>query len=238
MAVQYRNSCYSFFDDPNSFLDFNTAEEKCLSMNGTHLVSIVNSFEYSFLKYYITRNGKADQYWIGFYATGVSDTNVSQLFKWTDDWPNYFTQWDNNEPLFAGQADQECVFQLKQNGTWRTGDCTANKAYICKKSVNPLPQMNSVVNGICPKINATNKKLLWLDLDKRSQYCHWFSIDYNMYGRGLVSWADASFQCRKRNGTLASIHNNHDLSLLRNKISNTRYSDTNTWIGLYKVPNG
>jgi hypothetical protein len=58
-----------------------------------------------------------------------------------------------------------------------------------------------------------------------------------MYGTGQVSWADASFQCRKRNGTLASIHNNHDLSLLWNKISNSNVY-TNTWIGLYKVPNG
>jgi hypothetical protein len=85
MAVQYRNSCYSLFDDPNGLLDFNTAETKCQSMNGAHLVSIVNPFEYLFLKYYISQNGKADQYWIGFYATGFSDTNVSQLFKWTDD---------------------------------------------------------------------------------------------------------------------------------------------------------
>jgi hypothetical protein len=235
VAFQYRNSCYSLFDDPNGLLDFNTAETKCQSMNGAHLVSIVNPFEYSFLKYYITQNGKEDQYWIGFYATRVSDNNVSQLFKWTDNWPSYFTQWDDNEPLFAGEADQECVFQLKQNGTWRTGNCTANKGYICKKSINPLPQMNSVVNGICPKVNATNKKLLWLDLDKRSQYCYWFSVDNNMYGTGQVSWADASFQCRKRNGTLASIHNNHDLSLLRNKITNSR---ANTWIGLNKQPNG
>jgi hypothetical protein len=238
MAVQYRNSCYSLFDDPKGLLDFNTAEDKCQTMNGAHLVSIVNPFEYSFLKYYITQNGKADQYWIGFYATTASDTNVSQLFKWTDDWPNYFTQWDDNEPLFAGQADKECVFQVKNNGTWRTGDCSANKAYICKKSINPLPQMNSVVNGFCPKIDATSKKLLWLDLDKRSQYCYWFSVDYNMLGAGLVSWVDASFLCRKRNGTLVSIHNNHDLSLLRNKISYTNYTFANTWIGLYKAPNG
>jgi hypothetical protein len=48
------------------------------------------------------------------------------------------------------------VFQLKQNGTWRTSNCAANKAYICKKSVNPLPKMNSVVNGICPKVDARN----------------------------------------------------------------------------------
>ncbi len=67
------------------------------------------------IKYYITQNGKSDQYWIGFYATGVSDTNVSQVFKWTDDWPNYFTKWDNNEPLFAGQPYKQCVFQVKKN---------------------------------------------------------------------------------------------------------------------------
>jgi hypothetical protein len=237
MAVQYRNSCYSLFDDPNGLLDFNTAETKCQSMNGAHLVSIVNPFEYLFLKYYITQYGKADQYWIGLNATDVSDNNGSQLFKWTDDWPNYFTKWDDNEPLFAGQANKECVFQVKNNGTWRTGDCTASKAYICKKSVNPLPQMNSVVNGICPKINTNNTKLLWIDLDKRSQYCYWFSADYSedLLRMGLVSWADASFSCKRRNGTLASIHSSHDLMLLSNKITNSRY---NTWIGLHKTPNG
>jgi hypothetical protein len=237
MAVQYGNSCYSLIDDPNSLLDFNTAETKCQSMNGAHLVSIVNPFEYLFLKYYITQNGKADQYWIGLNATVVSDNNGSQLFKWTDDWPNYFTKWDDNEPLFAGQANKECVFQVKNNGTWRTGDCTAKKAYICKKSVNPLPRMNGVVNGICPKLNTNNTKLLWIDLDKRSQYCYWFSADYSGGSllMGLVSWADASFSCKRRNGTLASIHSNHDLLLMSNKITNSRY---NTWIGLYKTPNG
>jgi hypothetical protein len=98
--------------------------------------------------------------------------------------------------------------------------------------------MNSVVNGICPKIDATSKKLLWLDLDKRSEHCYWFSTDYDTFGTGLVSWVDASFLCRKRNGTLVSIHNNHDLSLLRSKISCSNYKFANTWIGLYKAPNG
>jgi hypothetical protein len=55
---------------------------------------------------------------------------------------------------------------------------TASKVYICKKLVNPLPQMNSVVNGICPKLNTNNTKLLWIDLDKRSQYCYWFSVSH------------------------------------------------------------
>jgi hypothetical protein len=97
--------------------------------------------------------------------------------------------------------------------------------------------MNSVVNGICPKINTNNTKLLWIDLDKRSQYCYWFSADYSedLLRMGLVSWADASFSCKRRNGTLASIHSSHDLMLLSNKITNSRY---NTWIGLHKTPNG
>ncbi len=95
--------------------------------------------------------------------------------------------------------------------------------------------MNSVVNGICPKLNTNNTKLLWLHLDKRSKYCYWFSVDYNMYGTGQVSWADASFLCHERNGTLPSIHSSHDLLLMSNKITK---SSSNTWIGLYKTPNG
>jgi hypothetical protein len=212
---------------------WNNAEAACEEMNA-HLLSVVDPFEYAFIMYYLTQYAKSDQFWIGFYADN-SDSNVTQGFRWTDKWPNYFTKWDNNEPLFAGQANKECVFQVKTNGTWRTGDCTAKRAYICKKTVNPLPKMNSVVNGICPKLNTNNTKLLWLDLDKRSKYCYWFSVDNNMYGMGLVSWADASFSCKKRNGTLASIHSSHDLLLMSNKITN---STSNTWIGLHKTPNG
>jgi len=199
-------------------------------MNGAHLVSIVDQFEYAFLMYYLTQYGKSDQFWIGFYANGFSDSNVSQVFKWTDNWPNYLTKWDDNEPQFAGQADKECVYQSRTNGTWRTADCVGKRSFICKTTLNQIPKIQSSLNGTCPKLNTTNKNYLWTDLDKRSQYCYWFSSNLP-YGQGMSSWADAAFQCKQRNGTLASIHSNHDLLLMKEKLTRFRY---NTWIGLYK----
>jgi len=204
-------------------------------LNGAHLVSIVNPFEFSFLKYYLTQFGKSDQYWLGLYAEGFSDTNVSQVFQWTDNWPNYFTQWDDNEPLFAGQNDRECVYQSKSNGTWKTGDCMANKAFICKTTTEQIPQMNNEETGTCPKFNSTDSKQQWVDLDKRSKYCYWFSADSTPIYQGLMTWSDASFQCRNRNGTLASIHSNHDLLLMSGKLNKNQF---NTWIGLTKTQNG
>jgi len=233
---QYRNSCYLLVDDPNSYLSFDDAEKSCQNKNGAHLVSIVNPFEYSFLKYYITQFGKSDQYWIGFYANGFSDSNVSQVFKWTDNWPNYFTQWDDNEPLFAGQTDKECVYQSKDNATWRTTDCLANKAYICKITTDQISQTNTEDTGICPKVNSTDIKQQWVDLDKRSKYCYWFSADLKQnLGQGLMTWSDASFHCRMRNGNLASIHSNHELLLMKSRLNNNKF---NTWIGLFKTQNG
>jgi hypothetical protein len=62
-------------------------------------------------------------------------------------------------------------FRLKRTERGEQANVPLKKHIFVKKSVNPLPQMNSAVNGICSELNATNKKLLWLDLDKRSKYC-------------------------------------------------------------------
>jgi hypothetical protein len=61
--------------------------------------------------------------------------------------------------------------------------------------------MNSVVNGICPELNATNKKLLWLDLDKRSKYCYWFCVDYNMNGTARAKFLGLTLLLVVREGT-------------------------------------
>jgi hypothetical protein len=211
---------------------WNNAEAACEKMNGAHLLSVVDPFEYAFIMYYLTQYAKSDQFWIGFYAD-ISDNNVTQGFKWTDKWPNYFTKWDNNEPYLANQTVKQCVYQSKSNGTWHTAHCLEKRSFICKTTLNTLPKMNINMNGSCPKLNTTDKKLLWTDIDNRSKYCYWFSSDMPN-DEGLSSWADASFHCRKRNGTLASIHSYHDLSLIKSKIIGKH----NVWIGLYQSPYG
>ena len=116
--IQYRNSCYSVLDsDPQNFSNFQNAEKTCQSMGGSHLVSIVDTFEESFLKYLLSQKGKTANYWIGLQSKLNADKNVSQVFEWTDDWPVYYTNWAQNEPLFHSLPKEECVVMSKTNGT-------------------------------------------------------------------------------------------------------------------------
>lgn len=237
--IAYRNSCYIVMDNDTDSLSFSDAEKKCQSMHGSHLVSIVGPFEQTFIKYIIKAYGKADNYWIGLQSKVESNVNVSQIFEWTDDWPVYLTDWNKGEPLFPDLPQEECVYMYRENGTWRTTMCDTNLAYICKTTTDKLPDMNSDKSGVCPQpANITDKSLLWVDLDRRNSYCYWFSIDRtgSYYAPGYMSWTDASFHCRRRNGTLASIHSVHELMLIKNKLNMTQKSTYhyNTWIGLSK----
>jgi hypothetical protein len=176
---------------------------------------------------------QSSNYWTGFYSTNVNGVNTPQAFDWIDKWPNYYTHWDQNEPRFNVNGTKICVYQTKVNGTWKTSDCNQKRAYICKKTTDKLIEVNYTL-GYCPSINSQDPKQAWTDLDKRSKYCYWFSMDLkNMLG--AVTWSDAAFHCRQRNGSLAAIHSVHDMMILKNKISTATY---NTWIGLYQLPEG
>lgn len=204
-------------------------------MNGSHLLSIVDPFEQAFIKYIVKQYGKSDIYWIGL-KSSISSTNLSQTFEWTDDWPVYQTYWNVGEPQFPELGtdlfNQECVYMYRANSTWKTAICDLNIAYICKTTTNPLPVADGDRSGVCPQVKgATDTTLLWQDLDKRSKHCYWFSVDVKT--SGVMSWSDAAFHCRTRNGTLASIHSNHEILLMKMKLKKTEY-DYNTWIGLSK----
>ena len=163
---------------------------------------------------------------------------MSQIFEWTDNWPVYLTDWNRGEPLYPDLPQEECVYMYRDNGTWRTTMCDTNFAYICKVTTNELPNLNNDKSGVCPQPpNITDKSLLWVDLDRRNKYCYWFSIDRSGYSSsGLMGWTDASWQCRRRSGTLVSLHSTHELLLMKPKLNTTtsRYSSYNTWIGLTK----
>ena len=226
--------------DPNKFATFSDAENSCKNMGqGAHLVSIVDAFESAFLKYYVKQWGKSDFYWVGLRSVIDATVNVTQVFEWTDDWPVYYTNWDDYEPQFAGLAQEECVNFAKSNGTWRTTMCATSLAYICKKSIDPLPQMESDKSGTCPQLDGNyDKSLSWVNLDKRSPFCYWFSVDRKgRMSTGVQTWADASFHCRRRNGSLASIHSTHEIMLMKNYLNRTG-TYYNTWIGLSKDPKG
>ena len=92
--------------------------------------------------------------------------------------------------------------------------------------------MNSDKSGVCPQLNnVTDKSRKWVDIDRRSTSCFWFSsVKNSLTGGGVQTRSKASSLCRQRNGALISIHSKHDLMLLKTKLTKDRYF--NTWIGL------
>jgi len=209
-----------------------------------HLVSIMDPFEQAYLQYYLKQNGKNTEYWIGYKSDAQSDANMTQIFQWTDGWPNYYTNWDRVEPIFTNVSQDACVAFNQGNGTWRTILCNTQLGYICKTTSKKMPNINGDTSGKCPKLQGnTDSSLSWVDVDKRSKYCYWFSSDrksssYQM--TGVQTWNDAAFHCRRRNGTLASVHSKHDLLLIDTHFQKVKQINSyyNYWLGLSKQPNG
>ncbi len=228
--VSYRNSCYIFIDKIQ--LEWSFAQLECQKMNGSNLVSILDPFEYSFLLYYTQQYFDSNQFWIGFYSEIVPKKSSQLLFRWADEWPVYETYWDNKQPLFT--TNSACVYQNRDRGKWSVDSCQTKKSFICKSTQNLLPFSQNNSNFYCPHYMTTNPKLSWIDLNMKSKFCYWFSVDVDPIFL-KITWAEASLQCRQRGGTLASIHSYDDLMIMRDKFDK---SIDNTWIGLYKSNSG
>ena len=245
--IRYQNSCYSLFDDPSTKLSFLDAENHCKSLGtGGHLASIGNSYESAFTRYYMEQRGKANQYLIGLQSIAESDTNDTQLFVWSDDWPVYYTNWKVLEPKLPKTPEDQCVVQnnVKDKyviGAWNTVSCNSPYSYMCKVTKSPKPNVHSgATNGFCPKLNGnTDRSLDWVNLHKVLPYCYWFSIDRksDVGASGYQSWSDASFHCRRRNGTLVSFHAQDEVNILMTRLKKYDYF-YGIWIGLSKNPEG
>ena len=211
---------------------------------GAHLVSIVDKYEESFLRYYLNQNGKFTQYWIGLQSKPdpTVNINVSQVFEWTDDWPVYYTNWKTLEPkVLVDSTDlNQCVYMYKQTGNWIATNCTTLMSYVCKISEVKPPVINGNRSGYCPTIyDNTDRSLNWVNLHKGMPFCYWFSTEKKGIKEvtGLYSYSDARFHCQRRNGTLVSIHSTLQMKLIANRLS-TKVASFSSWIGLSRNSSG
>lgn len=242
--VQYRNSCYSIVDGPKA--SFTDAEQIC-QKSGAHLVSIVDLVEEGFLNYYLSQNGKSDQYWLGLKPTVELSPdnnlmNTTQSYEWTDGWPLYYTNWGRLEPKLPTKPEDLCVYFNRTGGMWFTTSCNEDtRAYICKASADKPPNFDDIdQNGVCPTLDDnSDPSLAWVNLHKGTPYCFWFSTERKgiVGTTGLMSYSDSAFQCRRRNGTLVSIHSDHVQKLIMNRLS-SKITNFITWIGLSRNPSG
>jgi hypothetical protein len=220
----------------NKIESWDLAKNKCENLT-SHLVSILDSFEHSFITYYIQQNTFMDQIWIGFSAKTYNTTQVS--FKWIDGNPNFVSYWANKQPSINETLDKTCVYQSRNSGNWSTDSCNEKKYFICKISTNEFPNnySNGEKIGYCPNSKINDTKHSWIDNYEKSKYCYWFSVDS---ANRRYLWTEASYECRKMGGYLASFHSYSDLRLLSSQFQKTPDSmkTINTWIGLKNTSKG
>jgi hypothetical protein len=108
---------------------WDSAENKCENLT-SRLVSILDSFEHSFITYYIQQNTFIDQTWIGFSAKTYNTTQVS--FKWIDENPNFVSYWANKQPSINETLERTCVYQTRNSGNWSNDSCN-EKNILCVK---------------------------------------------------------------------------------------------------------
>ncbi|XP_071751059.2 uncharacterized protein LOC139908314 [Centroberyx gerrardi] len=201
--ISWYKNCYRLVEDP---APWDAAQVAC-EQQGGNLASIDMSYDQAFVAGVVLQ-GKADA-WIG-----LRRKDDSSSYKWTDDWPVFFTQWGPGEP--SNIKGEGCVSMHASplfHGTWNDTKCDQPKPYICKISSETPPPTPAPGDGICLPF--------WMPYGR---YCY---AVYN--GQQGLSWPDSQHYCQSFRGELVSIHSRAEVEFIRNLNYTKRH---HVWIGL------
>ncbi|XP_076342329.1 macrophage mannose receptor 1-like isoform X2 [Tachypleus tridentatus] len=211
--VGYRETCYKLFIEASQMKSWKKAEEFCVGQGG-HLTSVTDLFDQAFL--YSLLDVTIEYIWNGFHAKFDQDR-----FRWTDNWPVYYTKWTKGQPGATTNNNTRCV-AFQETNEWTVVPCDTKLSFVCKVTDLKPPIIDIPhISGSCPK----NEKS-WIDI--QGPYCFYFSTDRK-------SWIDASVFCKKRGGSLARFHSMHDLQLIQMYLTDRNLG---LWIGLLESHDG
>ncbi|KAM4634074.1 macrophage mannose receptor 1 [Polymixia lowei] len=206
--ISWYKNCYKLIEEPATW---QAAQASCVQQGG-NLASIDMSYDQAFVAGVVLQ-GKADA-WIGLRRKDDSDS-----YKWSDDWPVFFTHWGPGEP--SNIQGEGCVSMLGKpmfHGTWNDTSCDQAKRYICKISAEKPPPTPAPGDGKCLPF--------WKPYGR---YCYYV---YN--GPQGFSWPDSRHYCQSFKGELVSIHSRAEVEFIRN-LNHTKTH--NVWIGLTRDRN-
>ncbi|XP_032880026.1 secretory phospholipase A2 receptor [Amblyraja radiata] len=210
----FQGAEYLFFETEGKWL----AAVVACSLMGSNLVSITTQKEQNFIQNRMSRllaNGH-EKWWIGLYAE-----NPKTGFRWTDDSPLYYNNWDVNYPSLLHKRSGRCVYLSAKTGRWGDSKCFLSLPFICKRhniSLVEVPTVDRYLPDIsCPKgwLYFENKCfLVYVPKDKR-QLKHWYS---------------SQMFCTIHGGNLATIENEIEQAFLTIQLLER---STSVWIGLH-----
>ncbi|XP_056147018.1 macrophage mannose receptor 1 [Lampris incognitus] len=205
--MSWYQNCYKLMEEP---ITWDAAQRAC-EQQGGNLASIDLSYDQAFIAGVVLQ-GKADA-WIG--LRREDDTGS---YKWTDNWPVFYTHWGPGEP--SNNKGEGCVSMhadLYFHGTWNDTKCDQAKPYICKISSAKPPPTLSPGDGKCLPY--------WKPYGR---YCYFV---YN--GQEGYSWPNAQHHCQSIKADLVSIHSRAEVEFIRT----LNYTKHHIWIGLTRDRN-
>ncbi|KAI0222168.1 C-type mannose receptor 2 [Lamellibrachia satsuma] len=204
-ANRHGEACYRLLPEPVTWIE---ASRQCQS-DDAHLVSIHSPSENAAV--FLMVGGPL---WIGL-------KQDSGEYKWTDGWPDDYTNWEAEEP---GSGDG-CI-AMNAASKWTDSRCNVKRAAVCKKTTALLPTTPTIAPGVCPRTGR------WAEF---GGHCYYFSSFYEV----PVSWTSAKLTCRQLGAhlykvSLTSIHSSAEQDFIYNtwkkQYSTSRHSGL--WVGL------
>ena len=204
---KFTDGCYKLVEES---LTWSQAEERCVNMDNSHLISILKESENAFTMVHFDGGFQSELVWIG-----LSNKVYHDTFKWSDGWPMQISKWAMDPP--PNLNTDLCVAFNTTDGKWYPLDCEQKYPSLCKhsESVPPTPGPN----GDCP---AGSFK----DLDPSLKYCYYFEYT------GILGWDESSRACKSlgHGAELASVHSELEDNAIFSEIQK---QSSNVWIGLF-----
>ncbi|KAK2822605.1 hypothetical protein Q5P01_022670 [Channa striata] len=199
-------------------MNWDSAKKHCED-DGANLASLRNKWSQTYIEL-MALNLQASV-WIG-----LNRNKTGGYFKYSDGWHLIFTNWGQMEP----SRERSCVY-VDLDGTWKTAHCNENKTSVCMKSTDVAPTESSEFPGFCPDHEVKrymSQSLTWRPF---KGYCYLFLTDRS-------EWPDASANCVRHGGTLASIEDPFEQVFIETNLKTYEDSHSSFWIGLYKTHRG
>ncbi|XP_067385114.1 macrophage mannose receptor 1-like [Channa argus] len=200
-------------------MNWEAARKHCKDDDDANLASIRNKWSQMYIEL-MALNLQASL-WIG-----LNTNKTSGYFRYSDGWHLTISNWGPLEP----RTDRSCVY-VDLDGTWKTADCNDNRTVVCMKTTDVAPTEPSDFPGFCPDAETTRysgHSTMWRPF---KGYCYLFLTK-------VSEWPDASADCVRHGGTLASIEDPYEQSFIERNLKTFQDSHRAFWIGLYKTHKG
>ncbi|NWU96709.1 PLA2R phospholipase, partial [Upupa epops] len=209
--LYYQGAEYLFHVSPT---DWDTYQFVCGWLR-SGMATINSSGEQAFIQNKITKLSSSDvHWWIGLHAE-----NLSAEFRWRDDSPVTYHNWDERRERDPWKPGKRCGFISSQTGLWGAENCTVSLPCICKRQFawkieKEIPRDQNQP-GVCPKG--------WLHFGLK---CFLIQIPRDPEHR--TDWYSAQDLCGSYDGSLALLKDELEQAFITMNLFGQK---TSVWIG-------